>query len=84
MNQGFFSQGHLMYTDDGKAVAYVVREKGVDNVWVQPLTGSAGHQLTHFDSGQIGHFEWSPDGKKLAVLRTHTTSDVVLLRSANP
>jgi Tol biopolymer transport system component len=84
MNQGFFSQGHLMYTDDGKAVAYVVREKGVDNVWVQPLTGSAGHQLTHFDSGQIGHFEWSPDGKKLAVLRTHTTSDVVLIRSTQP
>jgi Tol biopolymer transport system component len=84
MNQNFYPEGHLMFTEDGKAVAYVVREKGVDNVWVQPLTGSAGHQLTHFENGQIRSFDWSPDGKKLAVLRSHTTSDVVLLRSANP
>jgi Tol biopolymer transport system component len=83
MNQGFTNAG-LRFTDNGKSVAYVVGEKGVDNIWVQPLTGSAGHELTHFDSGKIGRFEWSPDGKKLALIRRHTTSDVVLLRAAQP
>jgi Tol biopolymer transport system component len=84
MNQGFNGSGGLTFTDDGKAVAYVVSEKGVGNIWVQPLTGSGGHQLTHFTSGQINQFAWSPTGKKLAVLRSHTTSDVVLLRAGQP
>lgn len=74
----------MAFTDDGKAVAYAIREKGVDNIWVQPLTGSAGHQITHFNRGQINHFAWSPDGKKLAVIRAHTTSDVVLIRATQP
>ncbi|MDE3136529.1 MAG: protein kinase [Acidobacteriota bacterium] len=79
-----FSNGGLVFTNESKAVAYTIREKGVDNIWVQPLTGSAGSQLTHFESGQINQFAWSPDGKKLAVLRNHTTSDVVLLRATQP
>jgi len=31
---------------DGKAVAYPIRENGVDNLWVQPLDGSRGRQIT--------------------------------------
>jgi hypothetical protein len=47
----------------------VGRENGVDNVWVQPLDGSAGHAITDFKSEQIWTFSLSPDGKSLAVLR---------------
>jgi Tol biopolymer transport system component len=83
INQSY-SGGQLVFADNGKAVAYRIREKGVDNIWVQPLTGSIGHQLTHLTSGHIDQFAWSPDGKKLAVLRSHTTSDVVLLRAGQP
>jgi serine/threonine protein kinase/Tol biopolymer transport system component len=83
INQAYNGEG-LVFTPDSKAVVYPIREKGVDNLWVQPLNGSDGHQLTHFTSGHNAGFSWSPDGKKLAVLRSHTTSDVVLLRSANP
>jgi serine/threonine protein kinase len=72
------------FTVDGKGVAYPVRENGVDNVWVQPLDGSSGHQITNFDSEQILSFHWSPDGKKLGILRGHTDSDVVLLRESKP
>jgi len=57
-----------------------VRENGVDNVWIEPLDGSAGHQITKFDSEQILSFHWSPDGKSLGILRSHTDSDVVLLQ----
>jgi hypothetical protein len=53
-------------------------------VWVQPLDGSPGHQITKFDSEQILSFHWSPDGKNLGVLRGHTDSDVVLLQEAKP
>jgi Tol biopolymer transport system component len=74
----------LLFTADGKSVAYPVKENGVDNVWVQPLDGSAGHQITQFKSEQILSFHWSPDGKKLGILRGHTDSDVVLLQEPQP
>jgi eukaryotic-like serine/threonine-protein kinase len=70
------------YTVDGKSISYPIRENGVDNIWVQPLDGSAGHQITRFDSEQILSFHWSPDGKNLGVLRGHTDSDVVLFQES--
>ena len=69
----------LNFTLDGKAVAYIIRDKGVDNIFVQPLDGTPGQQITNFADENIVKFRWSPDGKTLAVLRTHNTSDVVLL-----
>jgi eukaryotic-like serine/threonine-protein kinase len=70
----------MSYTPDGKSVAYIVRDQGVDNIFVQPLDGSPGHQITNFTSEHIAEFQWSPDGKTLAVARAQNTSDVVLLR----
>jgi serine/threonine protein kinase len=70
----------LAFTPDGKSVAYIIRDQGVDNIFVQALDGSPGHQITNFTSEHIAQFQWSPDGKSLAVARSHDTSDVVLLR----
>ncbi len=72
------------FTPDGKALAYPVRESGVDNLWIQPLDGSPGYAITKFDSEQIHSFHWSPDGKSLGILRGHTDSDVVLLQESKP
>ncbi len=68
----------------GNAVVYRVSENGTDNLWLQPLDGSPGHQLTHFTSERINDFHWSPDGKSLAIIRGHDVSDVVLLRDEKP
>ncbi len=73
-----------IFTPDGKSVAYPVRENGVDNIWIQPVDGTAGHPITHFTSEQIQSFHWSPDGKNLGVLSGHTDSDVVLLQESKP
>ena len=73
----------LSYTPDPNSVVYVVREKGVDNLWEQPLGGSAPRQLTHFTSEQIERFRFSPDGSKLAIERGHNESDAVLLRDSS-
>ncbi len=75
----FFANA-MTFAPDGKSVAYVIRNKGVDNIFVQPLDGSSGHQITNFASDHIAEFRWSPDGKTLAVAQTHNTSDVVLLQ----
>jgi serine/threonine protein kinase len=74
----------IQFTPDGKGVAYPIRENGIDNMWIQPLDGSPGHQITNFTSDQIGQFHWSPDGKTLGVTRGHSESDVVLLQENKP
>jgi eukaryotic-like serine/threonine-protein kinase len=71
------------FTPDGKAVAYNIVENGVGNVWAQPLDGSPGRRLTNFTSDIIRTFQFSPDGKTLAVARYHVVSDVVLLRDTH-
>jgi Tol biopolymer transport system component len=70
----------IAFTPDGKAVAYTIVENGVSNIWAQPLDGSPGHRLTNFAADRIRFFQFSPDGKSLAVAQQHTVSDVVLLR----
>ncbi len=64
----------------GNAIVYRVREKGVDNLWLQPLDGSAFRQLTHFTADRIAQFAFSADGSRIAIERGHTESDAVLLR----
>ncbi|HXZ13203.1 MAG TPA: protein kinase [Candidatus Sulfotelmatobacter sp.] len=68
------------FTPDGKSVAYRIIENGVQNIWEQPLDGSPGHQMTHFTNDGINFFVWSPDGRTLAVVRTHVVANVVMLR----
>jgi serine/threonine protein kinase/Tol biopolymer transport system component len=72
--------GLLRFSPDGKAVVYSERENGVDNLWLQPLDGSKGKQLTDFTAEKIYDFHWSFDGKQLAIVRGHTDADVVLIR----
>ncbi len=72
------------FSRDGKSVVYPVRESGVDNLWQQPLDGSPGKQLTSFKAEHIWDYHWSPDGSKLAMVRGHTDSDVVLIRDTQP
>jgi serine/threonine protein kinase len=71
----------LVFMPSGKAILYSVREKGVDNLWVQPLDGSARRQLTHFTSERISGYAYSKDAARLAVGRGHADSDAVLLRN---
>lgn len=73
--------GLVHFTRDGKAVVYPIRENNADNLWQQPLDGSQGRQLTSFKSEHIWDYHWSPDGTKLGLVRGHTDSDVVLMRS---
>lgn len=58
---------------------YPVREKGVDNLWLQPLDGGPGRQLTNFGFLKIYSYQWSPDGKSLALVRGDSPSDLVFI-----
>jgi len=77
--------GSVRFSPDGQAVVYPIRDHDVDNLWLQPLDGSPGKQVTNFTAEHIGDgFAWSPDGTKLALIRGHVDSDVVLIRDSQP
>jgi len=74
----------VQFTADGKGVGYGIRQDGVDNIWIQPIDGSHGRQITNFDREQIRSFHWSSDGRRVGIVRGHTDSDVVLLQESKP
>ncbi len=74
--------GTTRFGTDSKAVVYPFRDKNADNLWLQPLDGSAGKQLSNFKSERILDFHWSPDGSKVGLVRGHVDSDVVLIQDA--
>jgi eukaryotic-like serine/threonine-protein kinase len=73
--------GQIRWMPDGRGLAYIDSRSRSD-LWVQPLDGGAPRQLTHFppDGQQIWDFDWSADGKRLAVARARISSDIVLFR----
>ena len=59
-------------------------ERDVDNLWLQPLDGSPGKQITNFKSEHIWDFHWSFDGSKLGMVRGHSDLNVVLGQESKP
>ncbi len=71
------------FTPDGKAVVYPITQNGVGNLWLQPLDGTPGRQITNFKSDLIFGLQWSPDGKNIGVITRRIDADVVLLRESS-
>jgi Tol biopolymer transport system component len=70
----------ILFKRDGSGLIYPIREGQTDNLWLQHLDGSPGKQLTDFKSEFIRDFDYSYDGKRLAIIRGHRVADVVLIR----
>jgi WD40 repeat protein len=77
-----YSIGSVAFSPDGKSIVYPIRNGETDNLWQQNLDGTPGRQLTDFKSEFIRDFDFSFDGKRLAMIRGHREADVVLLRDA--
>jgi eukaryotic-like serine/threonine-protein kinase len=73
------SEKLIRWTPDGRAIAYIVTENEVSNIWAQPLDGGPSKQLTDFKSERIFNFAWSRDGQKIALSRGIVNRDVVLI-----
>jgi Tol biopolymer transport system component len=69
----------LSWTPDGSGLEYFLTNKGVGNIWRQPIPKGPPKQVTNFTSGEIFSFDWSPDGKQLYVARGSRASDIVLI-----
>jgi hypothetical protein len=66
------------WTPDGRGRAFI-KPPGT-NVWIAPIDGGPPQQLTHFDERIVTSLAFSPDGKRLALTRMVSLSDVVLLK----
>lgn len=71
----------VRWVPGGWGLAYLDNAGAVSNIWVQPLDADRPFQLTNFKSERIDSFDWSPDGRRLAVVRGTETSDVVLIEA---
>jgi hypothetical protein len=70
----------LRWTPDARALTDIDTINGVSNIWSLPLDGGPPKQLTDFKTDQIFLFDFSRDGKQLALSRGTQTSDVILIR----
>ena len=67
------------WSPDSQFLQCIVKRGGVENIWQQPLEDGEPKQITNFTSDRIFSYDWSDDGKTLAIIRGAWTSDVVLL-----
>ena len=72
------------WTQDGKAIMYALRRRGVANLWMQAVEGGEPKQLTNFTSYIILSYDLSRDGKNLVFSRGTRSSDVVLFSGIKP
>ncbi|MGI9069586.1 MAG: hypothetical protein ACR2HX_24670, partial [Pyrinomonadaceae bacterium] len=70
----------IRWTPDGRALTYVASQKGISDVWSQPIDGGAPKKLTDFKADHIFSFDWSRDNK-LVISHGTSVSDVVLIRN---
>ena len=67
------------WAPSGQSVEYALTKDGVSNIWEVELTGGPPKQVTNFKSDLIFDFNWSRDGRQLALTRGSQRSDVILL-----
>lgn len=73
----------MRWTVDGKNLSFINEEKSVENIWLKPLSGGQLRKITNFTENSIFRYDWNKDGKKLAITRYSTSSDVVVIKAGN-
>ena len=71
----------VRWTADGKALLHNGGLNDRKNVWLQPIDGSAGRPVTHFDDEYILNFDVVPGGKELLLVRGVLSRDAVLIKN---
>lgn len=69
----------VRWTSDSRGLTYLVTTAGVSNIWRQSVAGGEPSPLTDFKTETIFRYDWSRDGKHLALARGTVISDVVLV-----
>lgn len=73
----------IIFTPDGKNLAYDVKPAESGQIMIQPLDGGESYPLTNFQTDDIFSFDWSPDGTRLALIRGKQLVDAVQIKANN-
>src|SRR5690606_15364073 len=60
--------GAPAFSPTGDAFAYLANTTGLPGVWLQPADGGFPRQLTVLGEDRVTAFNWSPDGRRLAMM----------------
>lgn len=71
---------NLLWTPDGGGIAFLSSQGGTPNIWVQSLNGTAA-PLTNYRGVGVRAYNWSKDGRTLALSRGVQTTSVVAIRN---
>jgi DNA-binding winged helix-turn-helix (wHTH) protein/Tol biopolymer transport system component len=69
----------LRWSADGRAIAYVVTENGISNIWAQRVDGTPPNPLTSWTAETVMRFDWSSTGT-LVCERGLALTDLILIR----
>ena len=72
----------LQWSRDGSSLLYTIINNNVSNIWSQAVDGGKPVQLTNFKEDIIIAFDWSRDGRQLAVTRGLLIRDAVLISNS--
>lgn len=70
----------IHWTTDSKALLYVDKRGGVNNIWQQPLDESAARQITHFDEDLILHYDLLSADARIVLSRGGRRRDIALVK----
>ena len=62
---------------DGTEIYFGERKRNKSNVWVYSIADKTSRRLTDFDDLQVDYLKVSPDGKKIAIARGRSNSEVI-------
>lgn len=72
-----------LWSPDSRSLTISTNRGGAQNLWRQPIDGSAAKQITDFTSGKIVNYTWTNDGRELLIARGNTNNDLILIRDAD-
>lgn len=83
LTRGTESARQVVWSPDGKSIAFARSVKGKSQLFVMPLDGGEAWQLTNGPYGASGPV-WSPDGRRIAFVSTVSMAEMLTDSLLNP
>ena len=68
-----------IWTPDDRALTVVIAPGELQNLWLVPVDGSEGKQMTNFGLPGVARRDYSRDGKRIALVRAEGFGDAIMI-----